>query len=90
MTKRRVPRTKITALEQHVTGMWPKLIRSTRDALEAVQDVKLATGEGTRWPMYVSASEDPRRVRERLRKTLEPAAFRQILRELASFFDNPR
>ena len=77
-TKRRVPRAKIAALEQHVTGMWPKLIRSTRDALEAVRDVKLAATEETRWPMYVSASEDPRRVRERLRKTLEPAAFRQI------------
>lgn len=77
-TKRRVPRAKIAALEQHVTGMWPRLIRSTRDALEAVQDVKLATTERTRWPLYVSASEDPRRVRERLRKTLEPAAFRQI------------
>jgi alpha,alpha-trehalase len=77
-TKRRVPRAKIAALEKHVTSIWPGLIRSTRDALEAVQDVKLATTEGTRWPLYVSASEDPRRVRERLRKTLEPAAFRQI------------
>lgn len=75
---RRVPREKIAALEQYVTRKWPELIRSTRDALGAVQDVKLAATEGSRWPLYVSASEEPRRVRERLRKTLEPGAFRKI------------
>ena len=77
-TTRRVPREKIAALEQYVTRKWPELIRSTRDALGAVQDVKLAATEGNRWPLYVSASEEPRRVREQLRKTMEPGAFRKI------------
>ncbi len=76
--KPNVQRAKIAVLEQYVTRMWPELVRSTRDALGAVQDVKLAATEGTRWPLYVSASEDPRRVRDRLRKTLEPGAFRKI------------
>ena len=58
--------------------MWPQLTRSTRDALEAVRDIKLEAPDGNRWPLYVSASEDARLVRERLRKTLEPAAYRRI------------
>lgn len=58
--------------------MWPQLTRSTRDVLEAVRDVKLGEAHADRWPLYVSASEDPRRVRERLRKTLSPAAYRRI------------
>jgi len=77
-TRRTVPRAKITALETHVSKMWSQLTRSTRDAFEAVQDVKLESAGGQRWPLYVSASEDPKKVRERLRKTLEPEAFKRI------------
>jgi len=73
-----IARSKIAALETYVTGMWPVLTRSSRDALLAVQDTKLQTTDGNRWPLYVSASEDLRRVREKLRKTLEPEAFRRI------------
>jgi len=58
--------------------MWSELTRSTRDAFEAVQDVKLEGDGSQRRPLYVSASEDPRRVRERLRKTLDPSAFKGI------------
>lgn len=71
-------RTRQAALESHVSRMWPELIRSTRDAFEAVKDVKLESTEGIRRPLYVSASEDPRRVRERLRKSLAPVAFKGI------------
>lgn len=71
-------RAKIDALQLHVSRMWPQLTRNTRDALEAVQDVKLAPPTNERWPLYVSASEDSRLVRERLRKTLEPDFFRRI------------
>lgn len=74
----KLPRAKLAALEQYVTSLWPELTRNSRDALEAVQDVKLKAPDGTRWPLYVSASEDLRRVRERLRKTLDPEAFRRI------------
>lgn len=74
----KVPRAQLDALELHVSHMWPRLTRSTRDALEAVRDIKLEAPGGNRWPLYVSASEDVRLVRERLRKTLEPAAFRRI------------
>ncbi len=73
-----LPRAKLAALEAHVSKMWPKLIRSTRDAFEAVQDSKLEPLGGGRRPVYVSASENPRKVRERLRKTLAPEAFRGI------------
>lgn len=71
-------RSKLDALQSHVTEMWPKLKRSTRDVLEAVHDIKLGDAHGDRWPLYVSASEDPRRVRERLRRTLSPDAYRRI------------
>lgn len=73
-----VARAKIDALELHVSHMWPQLIRSTRDALEAVRDDKMEQPEGHRWPLYVSASEDVRLVRDRLRKTLDREAFRRI------------
>jgi alpha,alpha-trehalase len=58
--------------------MWPELIRSTRDAIKAVNDVKLEAAECTRRPLYVSASENPRRVREQLRKVLAPGALKEI------------
>jgi len=77
-TRKSLPLPKIAALEAYVTRMWPELTRSTRDAFEAVKDVKLEAFGGQRWPLYVSASEDPSRVRERLRRTLEPAAFKSI------------
>jgi alpha,alpha-trehalase len=77
--EKKLPREKVSALENHVSRMWPKLTRSLRDALKAVQDVKLGdSSDATRWPLYVSASENPRRVKERLRKTLGPEAFRRI------------
>ncbi len=71
-------REKIAALQLHVSQMWPRLTRSTKDALEAVQDTKMKSPVSERWPLYVSADEDPHRVRERLRKTLAPEAFRRI------------
>lgn len=58
--------------------MWNELTRSTRDVLGAVHDVKLGASNAERWPLYVSASEDPRRVREKLRKTLPAEAFRHV------------
>ncbi|MCB1279353.1 trehalase family glycosidase [Prosthecobacter sp.] len=74
-----LPREKINALQLYVSNMWPKLTRNTRDAMEAVHDCKLEAQTGKRrWPLYVSASEDARRVRERLRKTLAPEFFQQI------------
>lgn len=76
--RKSLPRQKIAELEAYVSRTWPLLTRSTRDAFEAVQDVKLESTGGQRWPLYVSASEDPRRVRDRLRKTLDPAAFKGI------------
>ncbi len=73
-----LPREKIDALQLYVSQMWPRLTRNTRDALEAVQDTKMKAPAGERWPLYVSVSEDSRRVRERLRRTLDPEAFRRI------------
>lgn len=74
----RLPQEKINALQLHVSQMWPRLTRNTRDALEAVQDSKLELPAEQRWPLYVSAGEDARVVRDRLRKTLEPEALRRI------------
>ena len=71
-------RAQLGALELHVSHMWPRLIRSTRDALHAVRDAKLKEPGDHRWPLYLSAGEDIRLVRDRLRKTLDPAAFRRI------------
>lgn len=76
--KNNLTRAKLSALEAHVSKMWPSLIRSNRDAFEAAQDCKLESLGGGRRPVYVSASENPRRVRERLRKTLRPNAYRGI------------
>lgn len=70
--------TKLTALEQYVSSMWTGLTRNSMDALENLSDVKLGATEGTHRLLYISASEDIRKVRERLRKTLEPEAFKRI------------
>jgi len=48
-----IARPKIAALESYVTKMWPELTRSSRDALLAVQDTKLQTADGARWPLYI-------------------------------------
>ncbi|MFO1436771.1 MAG: trehalase family glycosidase [Verrucomicrobiaceae bacterium] len=69
---------KINALQLHVSQMWQRLTRSTRDALEAAQDSKLETPEGERWPLYVSAGERVKMVRERLRRTLDAGSFRRL------------
>ncbi|RYD49146.1 MAG: alpha,alpha-trehalase [Verrucomicrobiaceae bacterium] len=74
----KLPRAKQNALENHVSRLWPELIRSTRDAFEAVKDVKLEADAEIRRPLYVSASENPRRVREKLRKSLGPDLLRGI------------
>ncbi len=66
----------LAALRHHIFRLWPTLTRHTSDAVEAVQDTKLAQTADCRWPLYVSASENARRVRERLRRTMLPAAFR--------------
>lgn len=68
----------IDAMLLHISQMWPRLTRSTRDALDAVQDSKLPPREGHRWPLYVSASEDVSRVRDRLRKSMDAEAYRLI------------
>lgn len=77
-TKKSLPRPKIAARANDVTSMWPGLARSTRDAFEAVQDVKLEANKALRRPLHVSASEGPRSVREKLQETLGPAAFKRI------------
>jgi neutral trehalase len=69
---------RINALQLHVSQMWQRLTRSTRDALEAAQDSKLETPEGERWPLYVSAGERVKMVRERLRRTLDAGSFRRL------------
>lgn len=68
----------LAELELHVSRMWPQLVRSTHQALEAARDVKLAHSGNARWPLYLSASEDLAKVRDRLRRTMRPEAFRQI------------
>ncbi len=65
-------------LQLHVSKTWARLTRSLHHALDAVRDDKLAGDGDQRWPLYVSACEDVRRVRERLRRSMEPEAFRQI------------
>ena len=62
-------------LELHVSRMWSELTRSTKDAMAAAIDSKLEPPSSGRWPLYVSAAEDPRRVRERLRKVMPPEEF---------------
>lgn len=72
----------LSALDSYITEMWPVLTRSCRSALEAIPDSKLGVaGESSpqdRWPLYVSGLENLRRVRDRLRKTMDPAAFRKV------------
>jgi alpha,alpha-trehalase len=73
-----ISRPQLAALERYVSSLWPELTRNSRDALENLTDVKLGGTEGSQRLLYISASEDIRKVRERLRKTLEPDAFKCI------------
>lgn len=68
----------LAALELHVSRMWSTLVRSTHQALEAARDVKLEHPGDRRWPLYLSAGESLAKVRDRLRRTMRPEAFRQI------------
>lgn len=63
-------------LRLHVSEMWPRLTRSIRHAVEAAQDPKVgAVAPGShRWPLYISARENPKAIRHRLELSLSPAA----------------
>lgn len=65
-------------LQLHVSRTWATLTRSMRDALEAVWDEKLPLPSSGRAPLYLSGREDVRRVRDRLRKVMDPESWRRI------------
>ena len=62
-------------IEDYIRKMWGVLTRSNHNLASAAVDPKFKPLANGRWPVYVPANEDTRRVEEGLRREMEPADF---------------
>ena len=69
---------RIAAVRAYIQKAWTTLSRSTRDLPAAAQDPKLHLPAGSRWPVYVPASEDRLKLATQLRAQLGEEAFATI------------
>jgi alpha,alpha-trehalase len=71
----------------YIKKTWAVLTRSNRVLATAAVDPKFHSDPDGRWPIYVSRTEDIRRIARQLRQELAPAAFAKI--ELRALPDDP-
>jgi alpha,alpha-trehalase len=71
----------------YIKKTWALLTRSNHMLATAAVDPKFHADQDGRWPIYVSHSEDIRRIARQLRQELAPAAFAKI--ELRVLPDDP-
>ena len=62
----------------YIKKTWAILTRSNRTLATAAVDPKFRPDPDGRWPIYVSRSEDIRRIARQVRQELTPAAFSKI------------
>ena len=61
---------RIRAVDDYIKKTWTTLRRSARDLPAAAKDPKLHLPPGSRWPVYIPASEDKARIEAALRAEL--------------------
>jgi alpha,alpha-trehalase len=71
----------------YIKKTWAVLTRSNHTLATAAVDPKFHADPDGRWPIYVSRSEDLRRIARQIRQELSPAAFAKI--ELRALPDDP-
>jgi alpha,alpha-trehalase len=75
----------LRAIRQYIQQGWHTLTRSNAQLAKAAVDPKFHPPADYRWPIYVSSSENLKRIEERLRAEMKPEDFARIqLRPLPS------
>ena len=81
------PQTQPEPILNYIKKTWGVLTRSNRTLATAAVDPKFHPDPDGRWPIYVSKSEDVRRIARQIRQEMSPAAFAKI--ELRILPDDP-
>jgi len=77
------PRKQAEPIQDYIGKMWSVLTRSNRNLATAAVDPKFKPLPDGRWPVYVPANGDARRIEGELRREMAPGDFEKIaIREL--------
>lgn len=72
------PQTQPAPIQDYIRKMWSVLTRSNSNLAQAAVDPKFQALPNGRWPVYVPAKEDARRIEGQLRQEMAPADYQTI------------